>query len=56
MDKQKIKQKIKELGVLGKELGALVEEPEDKADADFMLKLNTGGFYYHGDGEILLCT
>ena len=45
MDKEKIKQKIKELE-------ALLEEPKDEADAEFKLKLNTGGFYYHGDGDI----
>ena len=45
MDKEKIKQKIKELE-------ALLEEPKDEADAEFKLKLNTGSFYYHGDGDI----
>jgi len=45
MDKEKIKQKIKELE-------ALLEESEDKADSEFILKLNTGSLYYHGDGVI----
>lgn len=52
MDKEKIKQKIKELETLGEELEALLEEPEDQADSEFRLKLNTGRFYYHGDGDI----
>jgi len=41
MDKEKIKQKIKELE-------ALLEEPENKIDTDFKLKLNTGAWRYHG--------
>jgi hypothetical protein len=42
MDKEKIKQKIKELE-------ALLEKPEDKVDSEFKLKLNTGNFHYLGD-------
>ena len=42
MDKEKIKQKIKELE-------ALLEESEDKANAEFNLKLNTGVWRYIGD-------
>ena len=66
MNKEKIKQKMKELDafgkglntfgkeleVFGKELEVWLEEPEDKADSEFILKLNTGRFYYHGDGDI----
>jgi phage-related protein len=42
MDKEKIKQKIKELE-------ALLEEPENKIDTEFKLKLNTGKYHYLGD-------
>jgi hypothetical protein len=42
MDKEKIKQKIKELE-------ALLEKPENKIDSEFKLKLNTGNFHYLGD-------
>ena len=42
MSKEKIKQKIKELE-------ALLKESEDKANAEFKLKLNTGEWRYIGD-------
>lgn len=42
MDKEKIKQKIKELE-------ALLGEPEDKDITNFNLKLNTGEWRYLGD-------
>jgi len=42
MDKEKVKQKIKELE-------ALLEEPENKIDTEFKLKLNTGKYHYLGD-------
>lgn len=47
-NKEKIKQKLKELETLGKELEALLEEPKDKPDTDFKLELNTGGWRYVG--------
>jgi len=46
MDKKKIKQKIKELE-------ALLEEPSDKTDSDFRLKLNTGSYHYGEFGHIV---
>ena len=42
MDKEKIREKIKELT-------ALLEEPENKIDTEFKLKLNTGEWHYLGD-------
>ena len=42
VDKEKIKQKIKKLE-------ALLEEPENKIDTEFKLKLNTGKYHYLGD-------
>ncbi len=48
INKEKIKQKLKELEILGKELEALLEEPNDKTDSDFKLKLNTGEWRYVG--------
>lgn len=45
MDKEKIREKIKELE-------ALLEEPEDTKNTDFRLKLNTGVWYYLGHGFI----
>jgi len=50
INKKKIKEKIQELETLRKELEALLEEPE--TNNDFKLKLNTGEWYYHGDGQI----
>lgn len=47
MDKEKIKQKIKELE-------ALLEEPENKIDTDFRLKLNTGSCHYGEFGHIVI--
>ena len=46
MDKEKIKQKIKELE-------ALLEETEGKADPEFKLKLNTGSYRYGEFGHIV---
>jgi hypothetical protein len=45
MDKEKIREKIKELT-------ALLEEPEDTKNTGFKLELNTGVYFYHGDGAI----
>ena len=48
MDKEKIKQKIKELE-------ALLEEPGNKSDTEFKLKLNTGNFHYLGNSGRPYC-
>jgi len=45
MDKEKIKEKIKELTTL-------LEETEDTKNTGFKLELNTGVYFYHGDGAI----